>query len=623
MNILIITVPLREKPSNNIPVGPLSIMKYMRNHGVDGVELYDIDVFRPAFDEAVKNIIDKKPDVLGISGVVSTAYEYTKNLSFAIKEALPNCLIVLGGNMAASAEIALRRTKVDICVNGDGEIPFLEICQRAMETRDPFKYMDIKGLVYLGDDGALVNTGYGDTVPVDEMWDYDLADLEKSIGTLDRHIPLALSGYDSDIWFRDANVEISSKHRMGNLFVAKGCVAKCTFCHRWSKGLRHVPVSHLKKRLENLIKNHDVGALNIAAESFGNDKRWLVEFLEMIKPYNLAWRAHGVRSNTFDKEWLVRMSDAGCTGVGFGNETGSAEMLEIMEKKVSLEDNYNSMKWSIEAGMQVGVQLVIGMPGESPKTIKETIKYCQYVTSLTPEQDPNNMSINYAQALPGTPLYEYGRSKGIIGQDIDGEEAYLIRISDRNAHDETTTINFTTYPTLMSRTWRPQITIETNYHFVKKFGLDHYLNGLLSSDSVKGEAIKAKAASGYYANPKRLLEQGVGDDGQLGSEDKVTTPNLFKLVLKGRFGAAMLWHPVVFYRLRRFLPLFILIKAMKNEGTAKTLELFSEYVRFKLKSIFMSNHFDHDFKSLRKIVEVDIGALPGDNEAMAPLRRGR
>ena len=85
-------------------------------------------------------------------------------------------------------------------------------------------------------------------------------------------------------------------------------------------------------------------------------------------------------------------------------------MLEVMEKNVKIEDNYNAAKWTVEAGLGNTIQLVVGMPGESPETIRETIEYCQYCLSLDEEQDPRAISINFAQALPGTPSGRAGRS---------------------------------------------------------------------------------------------------------------------------------------------------------------------------------------------------------------------
>jgi len=64
------------------------------------------------------------------------------------------------------------------------------------------------------------------------------------------------------------------------------------------------------------------------------------------------------------------------------------------------------------------------------------------------------ISINYAQSLPGTPLYEYARENGFIEKSIDGEEKYLISISDKDAYDNEHFINFTQQPLLKVLSWR-------------------------------------------------------------------------------------------------------------------------------------------------------------------------
>ena len=46
MKILIITVPLRDAPSGDVPYGSLTIINYLRKHGYNNVELYHIDVQR-------------------------------------------------------------------------------------------------------------------------------------------------------------------------------------------------------------------------------------------------------------------------------------------------------------------------------------------------------------------------------------------------------------------------------------------------------------------------------------------------------------------------------------------------------------------------------------------------
>ena len=93
-------------------------------------------------------------------------------------------------------------------------------------------------------------------------------------------------------------------------------------------------------------------------------------------------------------------------------ETGSDKMLEVMEKVTTVEQNKNAVKWMAENDVFTIVQLILGMPGETQETVDETIKFANYYVEQSPKTDPNSLSVNFAQALPGTPLYEVATSKG-------------------------------------------------------------------------------------------------------------------------------------------------------------------------------------------------------------------
>jgi anaerobic magnesium-protoporphyrin IX monomethyl ester cyclase len=626
MKTLLVTTPIRPIPTTYPPFGCLSLMAYLRKHGVAGVEFYNIDANRPTYEEALTHIVAAKPDVLGISAVVSTAYAYTKRLSTDVKRLLPDTLIVAGGNLIASAEVLLRRTGVDICVLGEGEKVFLEIVRRAETTHRPADFGQIPGLMFLSD-GKLVNTGFPARLSNEELYDIDWDDLAQA-SPIDHFIydPLdddgtqSLLGHDARLFEPERRGK-----KVVTLHAAKGCVAKCTFCHRWDKGIRYIPVDLIMSRIRDLIDKHNIGFVIIADENFGTDRRWLKEFCEKIKPLGLLWRVVGMRVNCISPEFIEMMRDAGCVTVIYGMETGSARMLEIMEKKVKLEDNYNAMKWTVAAGPYTIIQLVLGMPGESPDTIEETIQFCKYGMTLSPLQNPNDLSVNYAQALPGTPLYEFGRRKGLIGTDLDGEEAYLLRISDTDAHDEVTTLNFTDYPALVCQTWRPRIQIETNHEYVRKYGLAQYHKVLLNDANYFR---RKRQDSGYFANPKRLVDRSLTTDTnrdvnvayELDAEQAL--PALWSLLRSGNLGLALICYPVLAYRMRRLLPLLVLIKGSRN-GFGYVKRLITEYLRWKLGAARGRQLLTEGYKSLRKIVDNDLGKLPTDVAAMEPLRKGR
>jgi anaerobic magnesium-protoporphyrin IX monomethyl ester cyclase len=118
--ILIITTPIRPIPTGFPPLGSLSIISALNRAGFSNTEFYNIDLLRPRYQDTIDHILKQKPDILGISAVVSTAYEYSKRLSLDIKKLLPKTTIILGGNMGASAEIILKKTGVDFVCTGEG-----------------------------------------------------------------------------------------------------------------------------------------------------------------------------------------------------------------------------------------------------------------------------------------------------------------------------------------------------------------------------------------------------------------------------------------------------------------------------------------------------------------------
>jgi len=629
MKALIVTTPIRPRPTSTPPFGSLAILNFLRRNGIEDVDYYHIDALRPDFQDAVSHIVARNPRVLGISAVVSTAFGYTRRLADAVKAALPGCLIVVGGNLAASAEVLLRRSKVDICATGEGEECFLAVVRRAETTIDPNDFHDIPGLVYLDRSGAMVNTGYPPSLPASRIFDIRWEDLDTT-GTLDIYIYDPLREDEEEFWLT-REPRAAQPHRQGKMLAtircSKGCVARCTFCHRFDKGIRYIPVDLLVKRLEELRDRHNVGFFVVGDENFGTDKRWLAEFCEKVKPLDMLWRVTGMRVNCVNPELIEMMRDAGCVTLMYGMETGSEKMLQVMEKKVKLIDNYNAMEWTVEAGLYTVVQLVIGMPGETTQTIRETIEFCKFAMTLAPHQNPNDLSINYAQALPGTPLYDFARSHGMIAAGLEGEDRYLSQISNRDAHDETSTLNFTDVPVLTARTWRPLVTIEVNHAYVEKYGLDHYRRVLLN-DTNYFKRKRKRPIDGYFANPKQLVERSLAVDSLHDTKeamelegDAPSLPPLASLLRQRNLGLAIICYPVQAYRLRHFLPLLVLLKVVGESGPGPAWRLLRQWLAAKLSGTRTQK--EGTYRSLRKLVE-ETGGLEGlDSPAMVPLRKGR
>ena len=619
MKVMITTTPNRDYATNFPPVGALSVINYARKNAGPDLELtfFNIDALRPTREEVIQHVKDFKPDVLGVSAVVSTAYKYVKQLTQDVKEHSPNTLIVVGGNLASAGELLLRRTGADMCVPGEGELVFLNIINRARTTRKPADFKDIPGMVLLDDDGILINTGEEEQLSPEEAWDYDWDDIDRE-GLIDHYITPVFNARGEACWPYRADQRSYLPHRAGKrlavLNCVKGCVARCTFCHRNQKGIRHLPVEKVMERLDQIIERYNVGFVYMGAETFGADKRWLDQLLTEIVKRDVWWGAGGVRANTLTPDWIRRMREAGCVNLSYGNETGSARMLAIMEKKVSIEQNYQAMRNAIEAGFPTGMQFVLGMPGETEDTIRETIEFIKFGTTITPNLNPDRFAVGYAQALPGTPLYEYARHHNYIEPTLDGEENYLLSMSDRDACDPEVAINYTDVPRLRWLAWRHYISTEVYYNFYQKFGAAHYYKTIARDISFIG---------GYHSGAGSMAGELLGSYVESMKEGRpVPLSLLFKLARSEKPGLCMVFFPHIFYALRHFVTFLAFIRTIRTDGKAKAFALLADWAMCRTTQFFRKKTFVYEYKSLRKIVE-DLGPVRGEPEAMLPLRQGR
>ena len=474
MKIVICTIPTRTVPSDHIPFGSLAIIQALRGAGYDPYFM-DIDCLRPSQEELARFFKEYRPNVLGISGVVSTSYAYVKRLCALARSILPEVRIILGANLAASSEICLRKGEIDYCVIGDGERTAVGLCNYIRDRLPAGRDDDddqalgaIGGLSFLNRAGEMVLTGYAASTPVAEMPDPDLSILEK-YSRLDTFLvdPLTKPDFAKDPRSHEPR---RKGLKRGIVLTAKGCVARCSFCHRWEKGYRTFSTERIVRQIRHLKEHYGVGFINFADENFGSDRRQLDDLIPALKELDILYMVGGVRCSSVDPDLLRRLKDSGCVSLNYGMETGSARILGVMEKKLSLEDNRNAALWTQEAGLYTIYQIVLGLPGENDETISETTEFFKKVTENLTESPLIRFRVNYLQLLPGSPVYEYARRKGLLGTTIEDEENYLLGISDIDAADETGFFNLTDSSFWTVQSWRRRITLEciANYRAKNK-----------------------------------------------------------------------------------------------------------------------------------------------------------
>lgn len=612
MKICVCTTPIRLSPTEYPPFGSLAIIQSLRQMGKH-VDFYHIDYFRYTWEQIEEYFSTHHYDVVGISAVVSTAYAYTKNLSGLIRKVSPETTIVLGGNMATCAEIILRKTEVDFCVVGDGEIIIRNLIRVLSEK--PLDYNALRstlGICFLDEKEKFNFTGFGDKPSAKEIEMPDYSILE-DIGVISQYIyePNANDFYGH-------SVEVKPGEKATIVVMNKGCVAHCTFCHRWEKGYRSLPAERVIRQIMYLKTKHNVRFILVGDENFGSDRKATWDLVSMLGSLGIVWRVGGVRTNTVSRESLLHWKNNGCVSVIYGVESGSPSMLKVMEKNTSLEDNINAITWTGEVGLETTIQLVIGMPGESDSTINESINFLKqifpYMLVWRNRPPSECISINLVQALPGTPLYEFARERDIIGKTLDDEESYLLKISDINAGHTSHYLNYTNQSLLKALTWRSRINSEIDAHWLKQRGIYHI--------SVWGIFIfyfKRLKARFSKTKPEHDVLYGA----QNKPLDSIKDSGYFNISQNINF-APILLNPMT----RPFFGYFLLLGAVAREFVSTksltyTLKLIGKHIQWKARNILHpATNVDVPIQSLRKLISIT-SQKDNDGDKMIPLRKGR
>ena len=145
-----------------------SLNNWAERNGFPTCKFYDVDMLYPSDDDIEKYFLKNKADVVGFSAVVSTSYMQVKRLARIIKKVNEKTLIVCGGYLTAAANTLLRKTGVDVCVVGDGEIAWIGILKFMKEhltngknKLDISKLLEVKGIALIDDNKDLKFSGYG------------------------------------------------------------------------------------------------------------------------------------------------------------------------------------------------------------------------------------------------------------------------------------------------------------------------------------------------------------------------------------------------------------------------------------------------------------------------------
>ena len=395
-------VPSHQRMLVTVPVGLLYLASYVRRfHTEIKIDIIDPDIFSGTFDEFINAIVQKKPDIIGIS-VFSHMLNPTKRMVSILKEMVPKSDIVVGGpHINSVSEKALTQLpNVEFGICGEGERGLLEFCRQLFSDGMVVSPEAIPGLVYRSD-SKVFNTQntYNDNLDEFDPLDFELININDyfSLGS-----PMGL--------FRRGN-------HVAQIITTRGCPFPCTFCAsplNMGKKVRKRSTMSIVNEIENIIS---LGGdeIHIMDDNFTLDRDHVISLCKEIfsRQINISFcMPNGVRLDWLDDEMLVWMKKAGWYHLGFGIEVGSDEALKNIRKGITMAEIKEKIAMVKKTGFTTTGFFILGLPHDNLDTMRET--------AGTPDKLGLDMASfgNYTP-LPGTQIYDKLIKEGEI------EEEYL------------------------------------------------------------------------------------------------------------------------------------------------------------------------------------------------------
>ena len=198
--------------------------------------------------------------------------------------------------------------------------------------------------------------------------------------------------------------------KTASIFTSRGCPYSCTFCHNtWRDApWRFNSPERVVLEIEQLIKTYGAGALFFIEDNFFVSKSRVQKICGLLreKKINIIWAANA-RVDNIDLETLQIARDAGCREVIFGFESGSQRILDILNKKTTVEQNKRAIELCNEAGIIPAGSVMIGNPTETIEDIRATQQFLR-------EVDTKSIGVSITTPFPGTELWNWCKEKKLI-----------------------------------------------------------------------------------------------------------------------------------------------------------------------------------------------------------------
>ncbi|HYD47386.1 MAG TPA: radical SAM protein [Terriglobales bacterium] len=294
----------------------------------------------------------------------------------------------IGVHVTATPGETLAQSQLDAVVRGEPEWTVADLAAALQSGRN---LDSVAGISYRRADGAIVHNE-------ERPFHADLDDLPPPARDLIREEEYMLPIVD-----RPYTLVIPSR----------GCPHHCTYCTApsyYGKRLRQRTPARVVDEIEAIAKRGVVNDFTMWSDTFTLDRNYVLELCRELQSRDLGirWMCNS-RVDSIDAEMVAAMKASGCIGISFGIESGVQTILDNVRKGTTVAQGRTAVKMVKDAGIQSLGHFILGLPGETPDTIRETIDYAKDI-------DPDWAQFYCATPLPGTAFHAQAKQAGHLAE---------------------------------------------------------------------------------------------------------------------------------------------------------------------------------------------------------------
>ncbi len=158
------------------------------------------------------------------------------------------------------------------------------------------------------------------------------------------------------------------------MITSRGCPFSCGFCEHARTKVRYYSPQRIAEELSQVV-GLGYGAVMFFDDLFAVSQKRVEELCEVINPFGIKFRCFSHVKCMIPKMAEV-LARAGCVETGVGMESGSQKILDVVKFPTpTIKESYNYIKICHDFGIRVKAFFMLGLPGETLETIKETEEF--------------------------------------------------------------------------------------------------------------------------------------------------------------------------------------------------------------------------------------------------------